>query len=258
MAVAGRVEHQPKDGVLRELALSFISLQADQIGPAIQDAQARLVRVFDLNCCVLMEMDHSDPRKCTPISTYSYPPFACRGDQSSCPPGNCRACLKVLSAGMAGILLDGDQQPDTNRNGEASCIRGCRSVVGFPLLAGERTIGAVVFAAPDSQPVWQEEQVAQLEFVAQVFASALARKRAGQDGQLSEQYCRELMERVKAIVWRADANTLRASFISKAVESILGYAREELMQSRDAWVQRVHPEDRQRVREFVTREVEVM
>jgi len=61
----------------------------------------------------------------------------------------------------------------------------------------------------------------------------------------AEQKQRQLMETVKAIVWEADAQTRRFSFVSQAAEEILGYPVEDWLEQPDFWVKLIHPDDRE-------------
>ncbi len=65
--------------------------------------------------------------------------------------------------------------------------------------------------------------------------------------QTSEQRFRDLVEGLDAIVWEADASTLRFSFVSRRAEAILGHPVERWLSSPDFFETRVHPDDRPRV-----------
>ena len=64
--------------------------------------------------------------------------------------------------------------------------------------------------------------------------------------ETSEERFRELVESVDAIVWEADAPTLRVSFVSKGVETILGYTADQWLSIPDFWSDHLHPKDRER------------
>ena len=63
----------------------------------------------------------------------------------------------------------------------------------------------------------------------------------------SEQRFHDLVQELDAIVWEADAATLRFTFVSQRAEGILGYPIEHWLRERDFWSARIHPEDRERV-----------
>jgi len=62
----------------------------------------------------------------------------------------------------------------------------------------------------------------------------------------SEERFRDLVQGLDAIVWEADAATLRFSFVSHRAESILGYPVGRWLGTTDFFVSRIHPEDRAR------------
>jgi PAS domain S-box-containing protein len=64
--------------------------------------------------------------------------------------------------------------------------------------------------------------------------------------QASEQRFRDLVQGLDAIVWEADAATLKFSFVSQRAETILGYSVDRWLRERDFWVTRIHPDDRER------------
>jgi two-component system cell cycle sensor histidine kinase/response regulator CckA len=64
--------------------------------------------------------------------------------------------------------------------------------------------------------------------------------------RISEQRFHDLVQELDAIVWEADAATLRFTFVSQRAEALLGYPVEHWLGERDFWTARVHPEDRGR------------
>jgi PAS domain S-box-containing protein len=62
-----------------------------------------------------------------------------------------------------------------------------------------------------------------------------------------------LVHGVDAIVWEADAATLRYTFVSKQAEAMLGYPVDRWLQEPDFWVQLIHPDDRQQAAELCRR-----
>jgi len=62
----------------------------------------------------------------------------------------------------------------------------------------------------------------------------------------SEERFRDLVQGLDAIVWEADAATLRFSFVSQRAETILGYPVERWLDPGEFFVTRLHPDDRLR------------
>ncbi|WP_221088474.1 PAS domain-containing sensor histidine kinase [Deinococcus aquaedulcis] len=66
--------------------------------------------------------------------------------------------------------------------------------------------------------------------------------------QLNEQSTvSRLAALVQGVVWEADPQTKRATFVSPWVETLLGFTPHEWLNTPGLWVQRLHPEDRERV-----------
>jgi PAS domain S-box-containing protein len=55
----------------------------------------------------------------------------------------------------------------------------------------------------------------------------------------------ELVEDLNAIVWEAEADTLRFTYVSKGAERVLGYPISRWLSEEDFWAGIVHPEDRE-------------
>ena len=64
--------------------------------------------------------------------------------------------------------------------------------------------------------------------------------------EVSAERFRELVESVDAIVWEADAATMRITFVSRGAEKILGYSSREWVETPSFWADHIHPEDRER------------
>ncbi len=58
---------------------------------------------------------------------------------------------------------------------------------------------------------------------------------------------RDLLESAGFAVWEADARTRRYTYVSRVVETLLGYGVEAWTAEPEFWIQSVHPEDRERV-----------
>lgn len=66
----------------------------------------------------------------------------------------------------------------------------------------------------------------------------------------SQQRIESLINTIDGIVWECDAKTFEFSFISKKVESILGYTPEEWLASKTFWRDHIYHEDRERAINF--------
>lgn len=60
----------------------------------------------------------------------------------------------------------------------------------------------------------------------------------------------ELLDSVRAIVWRAEAPTFHTTYVSKQAVEILGFPAERWTKEPDLWQKRIHPDDREWVINF--------
>ncbi|MGE5325419.1 MAG: PAS domain S-box protein [Deltaproteobacteria bacterium] len=68
--------------------------------------------------------------------------------------------------------------------------------------------------------------------------------------QQSEQRLRALLHSLDAIVWEADAQPLKFTFVSQRAKEWLGYPIASWLEEPDFWVQHLHPEDRKKTVEY--------
>src|SRR5215470_3778685 len=57
----------------------------------------------------------------------------------------------------------------------------------------------------------------------------------------------DLLQVVDAVVWEADAETSRFTFVSPRVEDMFGYSVQQCMSEPDFWINHAHPDDRDHV-----------
>jgi len=63
----------------------------------------------------------------------------------------------------------------------------------------------------------------------------------------SEQRFQDLVQGLDAIVWEADASTLRFSFVSQRAQTVFGFPTDRWLDEPDFFSKRIHPEDRPKV-----------
>ncbi|HVO24210.1 MAG TPA: ATP-binding protein [Candidatus Margulisiibacteriota bacterium] len=70
------------------------------------------------------------------------------------------------------------------------------------------------------------------------------RQRAEHELQRTQAHIHDLVEGVKAIVWEADADPLRFTYVSRHAEALLGYPVVRWLERPDFWSAHIHPDDR--------------
>ncbi len=72
---------------------------------------------------------------------------------------------------------------------------------------------------------------------------AMERKRVEEALRQSQQNYEQLINSIDGIVWEADAQTWRFSFVSKQAERLLGYPIDRWLTEPTFWVDHIHPDD---------------
>jgi PAS domain S-box-containing protein len=121
-----------------------------------------------------------------------------------------------------------------------------KSQLTIPLKVGGSVQFAIGCASFREVRLWPEPVVQRLRLLGEVFANALARKRADEHLRRREGRYRELVELTRAVPWEADPDTLRCVYIAPQVVGMLGYPHQAWY--RDGfWESRIHPDDRSAV-----------
>ena len=106
---------------------------------------------------------------------------------------------------------------------------------GIPLQLGGKLVGVIGLYQDITDRIRAEE--ARVRFlVREQEARSLA--------ESAQQRFRDLVQDVHAIVWEADAATLRFTFVSQRAEHILGFPIEQWLAEPDFWSRHMHPDDR--------------
>jgi PAS domain S-box-containing protein len=71
------------------------------------------------------------------------------------------------------------------------------------------------------------------------------RERAAEELRQSQKQYQDLINSIDGMVWEADAETFRFTFVSEQAEQILGYPKGRWTEEPDFWANHVHPEDRE-------------
>ena len=129
---------------------------------------------------------------------------------------------------------------------------GVRSLVAVPLQVGGAIVGSLACSSLRAERAWPEELIQRLRLIAEVFANALARRRAESRIRESEERFRVTADSAPWMVWMSDPDGHRAYFNSGWLD-VTGRRLEDEVGG--GWAANVHPDDREaclaRMREAV-------
>lgn len=103
--------------------------------------------------------------------------------------------------------------------------------------------GKIIWTNFTISPLWEtnEKPATHIAFIKDI----TLRKEAEELIKKSQARFKSLIDTIDGIVWEYDLETMTSTFISKKVESILGYSVEDYSESPTFWEDHIHPEDRE-------------
>ncbi|HJU76022.1 MAG TPA: ATP-binding protein [Gemmatimonadaceae bacterium] len=142
--------------------------------------------------------------------------------------------------------------PDDRALWHEEFARGCRT--GGPFRAECRLLardGHIVWVRGEARLV--KDELGRPLFLQGVAFDITDSKRAQEvllreAVRTTEERYRDLVERLGAIFWEAEAVTGHFTFVSRGAEGILGFSPQKWLDDPQFWLSRVHQEDRERVR----------
>jgi PAS domain S-box-containing protein len=232
--------------LLSELSATFITLPVREVDREIDGMLRRMTEELELDRASLAELDE---RRRVMRVTHA----AVRAGIDAVPP----EIEQKAFPWMGSRLLDGqvvrvprlDVLPaaaDTDR--ESLVALGTRSTVAVPLVVGGTVVGALAFSTIRAEREWSDELVGRLQLLAEVFANALARRRAERAVRESEDRFRLLADSAPLMVWMSGPDSGRTYFNRGWLDITGRLLTEELG---EGWTASVHPGEREAIRESV-------
>jgi formate hydrogenlyase transcriptional activator len=182
--------------MLADLSARFVALSAEQVDGAIEDAQRHIVEALGIDRSSLFQVGEQDTKM-----TH----FWVRPGLPTFPPE--LSATEHYPWGFKKVIVNGDivrfssvdeLPPEAARDVDSIQKFGLKSNVTLPLVGGGRVIGALGFATLREERQWPDALVARLRLVADLFANALARKRAHEELTRSYREIRQLKDRLQA------------------------------------------------------------
>lgn len=121
---------------------------------------------------------------------------------------------------------------------------GVRSAIIVPLVARDRSLGAITLVTAESGRTYTPQDLELAESLARRVALAVDSSRLRDEVEESEHRFEALVDSLDAIVWEADSATLQPFFVSRRAEDILGYPAERWVKQSGFWEGIIHPDDR--------------
>jgi PAS domain S-box-containing protein len=231
--------------LVSELSAAFVTVPAREVGSRIGKALQHIVEELRLDRAVLAELDgqrdemievtHSWTRNgvgavAGPLERKAFPWIGSR-----------------IRAGHVVAVARLDDLPDTAETDRRSLVaRGTRSFVAVPLVIDGVAGGALVFSSLREEREWPDELTQRLRLLAEIFANALARRRAATAARESEDRFRLLADTAPLMIWMAEPDGRRTYFNRRWLD-LTGRGPDEDLAG--GWIDSVNPDDREVVGE---------
>jgi len=243
------------ESMLAELSSRFVNLEPDEVDPEIGEAQRRVCECLGINLSALWQWSPDDPSNLTMSHLYrplGGPPVPEKMKAQEYFPW----CLEELKAGKTICLSSiGEAPAEAATDYEVWQHYGVKSVLTFPLKAGGGPIfGALGFHPQAEERQWTEELIQRLQLVAQIFANALARKRADAALRDSEERLQLAASAGEVGTWMLDVES-GIFWANEQAQRMIGYLT-GTGPTFKWFLDAVHPDDRQIIQEAVRGAVE--
>lgn len=212
--------------LIADLSARFVHIPGDRVDGEIENAQQRICQTLGLDRSTLFQFNGPDGEA---IMTHSW---AMEGFQ----PGPKISMERLFPWTLARIrngkmiqYTSLEEAPEEAATDVASVRRfGPKSNVTFPLIVGGEVLGGLAFGSLKAERQWPESLVGRLQLIAQIIATALARKDADQALHDSEKLNRATFEQAAVGIAHVgvDGRWLR---VNDRLCEIFGYSHDEMM-----------------------------
>ena len=187
------------EAMLAEISSGIIKMPADKEEQGIKHAQRQLCKSLDVDRSTLWQLSGEDPRAFLLAHMHQIPEGTPASDRMQ-PKEYFPWSAEKISGGETIIISKlSDFPPEAIRDVESFRRHGTKSTVLVPLLVGGgKVFGAISFATMREERNWSKPFVKRLNLIAQVFANALARKKAKEELLLAFSEIERLKEQLEA------------------------------------------------------------
>ena len=182
-----RKQGEAEATLLADISSKFVNLPPSEVDREIEDALRRICELLDLDLATLWQWSDAAPG----VLRFTHA-YRAHGIPSTAEPSGQHQFPWVtgqLRAGRTVAIPSVERLPSEAAVDQANGrLGGIKSALAIPLsVGGERPVGALGLNSTRAERNWPDGLVKRLEVVAQIFANALARKRADQALRESEE-----------------------------------------------------------------------
>lgn len=241
--------------LLADLSARFINLPADRVDGEIENAQRRICECVGLDLSALWYWDPDKPKTLV-LAHYHRPPGGPPVPERMVASEYFPWSFREVMSGRRVVVSSFDNAPEeAARDVETWRHYGIKNNVTLPLsAAGGAPFGVISFHDMVAPREWSEALLKRLELVAQVFANAILRMFSERALRESEARQSLATEAADAGPWVLDARGERF-WVTPRIMELFGLPPGDALDV-ERFVELVHPDDRQAVRDAMAESVQ--
>ena len=229
---AKRRQGEAEATLIAGISSKFVNLPVREVEGQIMEAERRICELLGLELSLFWQWSPEVPEVLTLTHLYRLldgPPAPERMSANEHFPW----CQRELRASRTIVLSSLEELPaEAARDRETFRHFSIKSALVLPLsVGGGPPVGALSFGTVRAERDWPDALVKRLQLVAEIFANALARKRADQTLRESEERLRLLIEQAPEAVVVLDLEQNRLVEVNAQAERLFGCGRQELLAS---------------------------
>jgi PAS domain S-box-containing protein len=227
------------ESLLSRLSTTFINLPAEEVDSQIERGLQQIVEFLGIERSSLTQFsDNGNELEVThSYSIPGMPPFP-RMDIAAFYPWYTD---KIRQGEVLRLARLPDDLPCEAASEREFCLRdGIQSHLVIPIRVGDSILGGIGFGSLRQRRDWPDDLVQSLQLVGEIFANALARRRADIAQRESEGRFRRMADAAPVMVWMSDPDK-RCTYFNKPWLDFTGRPLQD--QVGDGWSKGVHPDD---------------
>jgi PAS domain S-box-containing protein len=244
------------EALLTDLSLLFINLPAHQVDSQIENAQRQICEYLQLDVSSLWQWSADHPESL--ILTHIYRPTNFpEVPEMMIAKDYFPWALEQMIKGETVILSRLSDAPLEAANDlEQWRHFGLKSLLHLPLsTGGAPVLGVLCFNSIHKERDWPAKLVNKLQLVAQIFANALARKRADESLWESEERLTLATDAAESGLWIMEISTGHV-WASPILRGMFQFSPDEEL-STERFMEVIHPDDRDRVRQHIQQSIDM-
>jgi PAS domain S-box-containing protein len=234
------------EALLTDLSLKFVNLPGHEVDREIEDAQRRICECLGMDVSAFWEWSDQGQDEFALTHIYRPPDIPAPPQRMDAREYFPWAREEILAGRTVSISSVDDLPLEAARDKQTLQQFGIKSNCVIPLSTGAgRPLGAVSFNTTRAERRWSQALVKRLCLIGQVFANAIARKRADESLRESEERLNLAVEAAGAGLWVVEPDG-SSVWASPTTRELFQFSPDAPLKYRD-FLRRIHPEDRAEV-----------